>query len=278
MGDTEQKSVHVTRIRASNRWLGLDLHELWDYKDLVYFFAWRDVKLRYKQTVLGFLWAIIVPFTSMVIFSLFFGSLAKIPSNGVPYPIFAYTALLPWTLFAESMTRSTSSVITNSNIIKKVYFPRIILPLASAMSPLLDFCIASLILVVLFFYYHMPLTINVVFLPLFILLALITSIGVGIWLTALNAYYRDFQYIVPFLVQIWMFASPVVYASSLVPENLQFFYGLNPMAGVIEGFRWCLLGSPDAGPGHPRLGHHLRPRAASRASSSSSASSETWRT
>lgn len=242
------KSAHVTRIRSSRRWLNVNLKELWDYKDLVYFFAWRDIKLRYKQTILGFLWAFIVPFVSMVIFSLFFGALAGISSNGVPYPIFTYTALLPWTLFAEGMSRSTSSIVTNANIVKKVYFPRIILPGSSVISPLMDFFIASLLLVGMFFFYHMSLTINVIWLPLFLLLAVITSLGVGIWLTALNAYYRDFQYVVPFLVQIWMFASPVVYPSSLVPANVQFLYGLNPMAGVIEGFRWCLLGSAMPGP------------------------------
>jgi lipopolysaccharide transport system permease protein len=179
----------------------------------------------------------------MLIFTIFFGSLAKIPSEGIPYPLFVLSALLPWTLFAEGLTRSTTSMVLNANIMTKVYFPRLIMPLSSVISPLVDFGISFIILIIMMVYYGFVPSLNLVFLPFFLLLALATSLGVGLWLSALNVKYRDFQYTVPFLIQIWMFASPVVYASSLVPSPLRIWYGLNPMAGVIEGFRWALLGS-----------------------------------
>jgi lipopolysaccharide transport system permease protein len=230
-------------IRPPRKYIPVDLHELWAYRGLIYSFTWRDVKLRYKQTGLGIAWAVLQPLLTMVIFTIFFGGLAKIPSEGVPYPLFVLAALLPWTLFAEGITRSTASMVTNANIMTKVYFPRLIMPLSSIISPLVDFAVSLVILVVMMVYYGFVPTANIVFLPLFLLLALATSLGVGLWLSALNVRYRDFQYTVPFLIQIWMFASPVVYASSLVPERLRIWYGLNPMAGVIEGFRWALLGS-----------------------------------
>lgn len=233
----------VTIIKPSKGWMPINLRELWEFRDLLYFFTWRDIKLRYKQTVLGFAWAIIQPFFAMVIFTLFFGNLAKMPSDGVPYPIFAYAALLPWTMFSESIIRSTNTMVVNSNIIKKVYFPRMALPISSVLSPVLDFTIAFVILILMMIYYGMIPTLNVIWLPIFLLLALATSLGVGLWTSALNAKYRDIQYVVPFMIQIWMFASPVVYASSMIPAQYQFLYGLNPMAGVIEGFRWSLLGT-----------------------------------
>jgi len=221
----------------------VDFNELWEYRELLYFFTWRDVKLRYKQTGLGIAWAIIQPLFLMVVFSLFFGGLAKIPSDGVPYPLFSLAALLPWTLFAEGMTRSTISMVSNANIMTKVYFPRLIMPVASIMSPLVDFCVAFCILMLMMVYYGFVPTINVIFLPLLVVFAMMTSLAVGLWLSALNVKYRDFQYTVPFLIQIWMFASPVVYPASMVPQQFRFLYALNPMTGVIEGFRWALLGT-----------------------------------
>ncbi len=239
--------VPMTMIRPARGWASLNLSELWKHRDLLYFFTWRDIKLRYKQTLLGFAWAILQPFLAMIIFSLFFGGLAQISSNDIPYPVFVYSALLSWTLFAESCNRSTASMVANANIIQKVYFPRIALPLSSVMSPLVDFAIAFTILIAMMAYFGIIPTINVIFLPLFVLMASITSLGVGLWLSALNVQYRDFQYVVPFMVQIWMFASPVVYPASLVPESYQLLYGLNPMVGVIEGFRWALFGTPMPG-------------------------------
>jgi lipopolysaccharide transport system permease protein len=230
-------------IRPPRKWVPVDFKELWEYRELLYFFTWRDVKLRYKQTGLGIAWAIIQPLFLMVIFSLFFGGLAQIPSDGVPYPLFSLAALLPWTLFAEGMTRSTISMVSNAGIMTKVYFPRLIMPVASIMSPLVDFCVAFGILIIMMAYYGFVPTINVIFLPLLVVFAMMTSLAVGLWLSALNVKYRDFQYTVPFLIQIWMFASPVVYPASMVPQQFRFLYALNPMTGVIEGFRWALLGT-----------------------------------
>lgn len=239
----QEAAVPTLVIRPPRKWVPVDLHELWAYRELITAFTMRDVKLRYKQTGLGIAWALLQPLLTMLIFTIFFGGLAKIPSNGVPYPLFVLAALLPWTLFAEGLTRSTTTMVTNSNIMTKVYFPRLIMPLSSILSPLVDFAVSFIILLAMMVYYGYVPTINMVFLPLFLLLALATSLGVGLWLSALNVKYRDFQYTVPFLIQIWMFASPVVYASSLVPESLRVWYGLNPMAGVIEGFRWAILGN-----------------------------------
>jgi lipopolysaccharide transport system permease protein len=236
-------SHHHLHISAPKKWIPINLHEIWDYRELLYSFTWRDVKIRYKQTALGFLWAIIQPLFMMLIFTVFFGRLAKIPSEGVPYPLFVLAALLPWTLFAEGLTRSTNSMITNAGILTKVYFPRLIMPVSGILSPLVDFAVSFSILIVMMAYYGFIPTLNIVFLPLFILLALATSLGIGLWLSALNVQYRDFQYTIPFMIQLWLFASPVVYPSSLVPESVRFLYGLNPMAGVIEGFRWALLGT-----------------------------------
>ena len=239
----QESTIPTLIIRPPRKWVPVDLHELWAYRELVASFTLRDIKLRYKQTGLGVAWAVLQPLLTMVIFTVFFGGLAKIPSDGVPYPLFVLAALLPWLLFAEGLTRSTTSMVTNANIMTKVYFPRLIMPLSSIISPLVDFGVSFIILLAMMVYYGYAPTLNIIFLPLFLLLALATSLGVGLWLSALNVKYRDFQYTVPFLIQIWMFASPVVYASSLVPASLRVWFGLNPMAGVIEGFRWALLGS-----------------------------------
>jgi ABC-type polysaccharide/polyol phosphate export systems, permease component len=238
-----ESSTPTLVICPPRKWVPVDLKELWAYRELVTAFTLRDVKLRYKQTGLGIAWAVLQPLLTMVIFTVFFGGLAKIPSDGVPYPLFVLAALLPWTLFAEGLTRSTTSMVTNSNIMTKVYFPRLIMPLSSIISPLVDFAVSFIILIAMMTYYGVMPNVNIVFLPIFLLLALATALGVGLWLSALNVKYRDFQYTVPFMIQIWMFASPVVYAASLVPESMRVWYGLNPMAGVIEGFRWALLGT-----------------------------------
>jgi len=230
-------------ISPPKKWIPVNLRELWNYRELLFSFTWRDIKIRYKQTALGFLWAIIQPLFMMIIFTVFFGRLAKIPSDGIPYPLFVLAALLPWTLFSEGITRSTSSMITNASIMTKVYFPRLIMPISGVLSPLVDFVFSFSILIVMMALYGFIPTLNILILPLFILLALATSLGIGLWLSALNVQYRDFQYTIPFLIQLGLFASPVVYPASLVPESVRFLYGLNPMAGVIEGFRWALLGT-----------------------------------
>ena len=210
---------------------------------MLFFLSWRDISVRYKQTVLGAAWAIIQPFSTMIVFSLFFGRLAQIPSDGVPYPVFSYAALLPWQYFATAMTISSNSLVGSSNLLSKVYFPRLVIPLASVLPPAIDFAIAFLVLVGMMFYYGITLIWNLLWLPAFLLLALVTALGVGLWLSAMNVQYRDIRYALPFLVQFWMFISPVVYPSSMVPEPWRALYGINPMAGVIEGFRWALLGT-----------------------------------
>jgi len=232
----------VVRIESRRGWLALDLGEVWAYRDLVYFFIWRDIKVRYKQTVMGAAWAVLQPVLTMLVFSLFFGKLAKIPSQGLPYPIFYYCALLPWMYFATAMQSATNIVVENQRVITKIYFPRVVLPISSVLAGLMDFAISFVVLLVLMAYYRMAPTSAVIWLPLFTLLAVLTALGIGLWLSALNAMYRDVRYIVPFLVQFWMFASPVAYPSSLVPAKWRWLYGLNPMAGVIEGFRWALTG------------------------------------
>lgn len=238
----QEPSFH-THIAPPARWTPINLKELWDYRELLTTFTWRDVKIRYKQTALGFLWAVLQPLLMMLIFTVFFGRLAKMPSDGIPYPLFVLAALLPWTLFAEGITRSASGMIANAHIMTKVYFPRLIMPLAGVLSPLVDFLFSFAILIIFMAFFGFVPTLNVIFLPLFILLALATSLGIGLWLSALNVKYRDFQYTIPFMIQLGLFASPVVYPASLVPEPYRFLYGLNPMAGVIEGFRWALLGT-----------------------------------
>jgi homopolymeric O-antigen transport system permease protein len=235
----EFPSVHIAARRG---WLALDLPELWTYRELLYFFVWRDIKVRYKQTVIGAAWAVLQPLMTMLVFSLFFGRLAKIPSQGLPYPIFYYCALLPWTYFQTATQSATNIVVDQQRVITKIYFPRVVLPISAVLSGLLDFAISFGVFLVMMVYYHMAPTRAVIWLPAFMLLAILTALGVGLWLSALNALYRDVRYVVPFLVQFWMFASPVVYPSSLVSEKWRWLYGLNPMAGVIEGFRWALTG------------------------------------
>jgi lipopolysaccharide transport system permease protein len=248
IGQARDSTPPTLIIRPPRKWVPVDLHELWNYRELLTSFTMRDIKIRYKQTALGFLWAIIQPLFMMVIFTVIFGSFAKIPSEGIPYPLFSFAALLPWMLFSEGLTRSTMSMVANANIMTKVYFPRLIMPISGILSPLVDFAVSISILILMMAYYGFVPTINVIFLPLFILLALATSLGVGLWLSALNVKYRDFQYTVPFIIQLWMYASPVVYPASMIPESIRPLYGLNPMAGVIEGFRWALLGTEIPGP------------------------------
>lgn len=233
---------HVVRIAPPRGWLRLELAELWAYRELLYFFIWRDLKVRYKQTLIGAGWAVIQPFGTMVVFSVFFGVLARMPSGGLPYPLFYYAALLPWMYFASALSGATSVVVENQRIITKVYFPRLILPFAAVVSGLVDFAIAFGILLLMLLYYGVMPTLAVLYLPVFLLLALATALGAGLWLAALNAMYRDVRYAVPFLIQFWLFASPVAYPSSLIPEKWRWLYGLNPMAGVIEGFRWAITG------------------------------------
>ena len=236
--------------------MSLDLGEVWTYRELFYFFVWRDIKVRYKQTILGAAWAIIVPFMNMVVFSLFFGKLANIPSDGIPYPLWNFAAMVPWQFFANGINSSSSSLVTSSNMIKKIYFPRLILPTTAAFSGIVDFCLAFLVLLLMILGYRIfniagftpHLSLNVIWLPLFLLLAIVTALGVGFWLSAMNVQFRDVRYIVPFLTQIWLFATPIAYPSSIIPEPWRVIYGLNPMAGVVEGFRWALLNT-DSAPG-----------------------------
>lgn len=243
-----EESVPITIIRPSRSWVRLDLRELWEYRELLYFFVWRDIKVRYKQTVLGAAWAVIQPFFTMVVFSLFFGKLARIPSEGIPYPIFAYSALVPWMYFANALSSATNTMVEHQRVITKVYFPRLVLPISAALSGLVDFGIAFVVLVGMMLFYGIVPTVAVWTVPFFILLAMITALGVGLWLSALNVQYRDVRYTIPFLVQFWLFATPIAYPSTLVPEKWRALYGLNPMAGVVEGFRWALLGK-EQGPG-----------------------------
>ena len=238
--------VTVTYIKPMSGWSGLQLDELWRYRELLFFFVWRDVKVRYKQTILGMSWAIIQPFFTMVIFSLFFGRLAQVPSDGLPYPVFSYAALVPWTLFANALTQASNSLVVGANMIKKIYFPRLTMPIATVLAAVVDFALAFIVLVGMMFYYGLTPTTNALWLPLFLLLALVTSLGVGLWLSALNVQFRDVRYAVPFLTQAWLFATPIAYPSSLLPEFWRPFYALNPMVGVVEGFRWALLGTESA--------------------------------
>lgn len=240
----DQQLPTVT-IQPPPAWIQLNLGQLWEYRELLYFFIWRDIKVRYKQTAIGIGWAILQPFATMLVFSLFFGRLAKVPSDGIPYPIFAYSALLPWQLFAYSLTESSNSLVHNQQLITKVYFPRLLVPIAVIFSGLFDFAIAFVILIAMMFYYGMIPGLAAATLPLFILLAVVTALGVGLWLSALNVKYRDIRYAIPFLTQFWLFATPIAYPSSLVPEKWRALYGLNPMAGVVDGFRWALLGRPE---------------------------------
>ncbi|HUI06235.1 MAG TPA: ABC transporter permease [Verrucomicrobiae bacterium] len=229
-------------IGPRKSWLDLDLRSIYVYRELLYFLVWRDVKVRYKQASIGATWAILQPVLTMLVFTIIFGKFAKMPSDGLPYPIFAYTALLPWNYFAQAISQSGSSVVRNSNLISKVYFPRLIMPIASTLTPLVDFAIAFIILVGMMVWYGITPTWGVLALPLFLLLAMLTAVAVCLFLSALNVQYRDVEHAIPFLVQFWMYASPVVYSVHIVPEKWRALYSLNPMVGVMEGFRWALLG------------------------------------
>jgi len=242
----DQPSTIVKTIQPSHGWVSLRLGELWDYRELFYFLTWRDVKVRYKQTVLGAAWAIIQPFFTMLVFSLFFGKLAKMPSDGIPYPIFSYAALVPWTFFANALNQSSNSLVGSANLIKKVYFPRLAVPLSSVVSGVVDFVLAFFVLLGMMLYFGIAPTWNVVWLPFLLLLGLVAALGVGLWLSALNVEYRDVRYVVPFLTQFWMFATPIAYPASLLSDPWRTLYGLNPMVGVVEGFRWALLGTNTA--------------------------------
>jgi lipopolysaccharide transport system permease protein len=241
-------SLPVLRIEPSVGWVSLKLHDLWEYRELLYFLIWRDVKVRYKQTALGAAWAIIQPFFTMVVFSLFFGQLAKIPSDGIPYPIFSYAALVPWMFFAHGLQQAPTKLVGSADLVKKVYFPRLAIPIAAVLSGIVDFALAFLVLLGMMLYYSVIPTFNTLWLPLLLLLALVTALGVGLWLSAMNVQYHDVQYTVPFLTQFWLFATPIAYPSSLLAEPWHTLYGLNPMVGVVEGFRWALLGT-DTAPG-----------------------------
>lgn len=242
---TPGAQVPVIRIQPSKGWVSLKLRDLWEYRELLYFLTWRDIKVRYKQTALGAVWAILQPVMTMGVFSLFFGKLAKVPSDNIPYPIFSFAALVPWSFFAYGLSQSANSLVGSQNLIKKVYFPRLIVPISSVLSGVVDFAIAFGILLLMMPMYHVWPTINVVWLPAFLLLAFITSLGVGLWLSALNVEYRDIRYVVPFLTQFWLFATPIAYSSTLLDKYpvWKTLYGLNPLVGVVEGFRWALLGT-----------------------------------
>jgi lipopolysaccharide transport system permease protein len=244
--NSEAQAITITPpvldITPPGGWFDLNLREFWHAREMIYFFVWRDLKVRYKQTVIGGAWAILQPFLTMVVFSLFFGRLAKMPSEGLPYPIFYYSALLPWLYFATALQNATAVIVEQQRVITKVYFPRLVLPVSAVISPLMDFAIGFAFFLLMMAFYRVHLTLPMLLLPFFLMLAIFTALGVGLWLSALNAIYRDVRYVVPFLVQFWMFASPVAYASNLVPERWRWVYGLNPMAGVIEGFRWALTG------------------------------------
>ncbi len=229
-------------VEPSKGWISLDLREVWSYRELLYFLIWRDIKVRYKQTILGAAWAILQPLFTMVVFSIFFGRLAGVPSDGIPYPIFSFAALVPWTFFANGLNQAANSLVGNANLIKKVYFPRLIMPIASALAGIVDFGIAFIVLLGMMFFYGIIPSVNIIWLPVFLLLALITALGVGLWLSAMNVQFRDVRYIAPFLTQFWLYATPVAYPSSMLPEPWRTLYGINPMVGVVEGFRWALLG------------------------------------
>jgi lipopolysaccharide transport system permease protein len=236
-------AIPLLRIEPSRGWARPALSELFAHSELIYFLIWRDIKVRYKQTALGMAWAIIQPFGTMIVFSLFFGRLAKMPSDGIPYPLFAYTALVPWTFFAAGLTQSCESLVGNANLIKKVYFPRLAIPLAAVLSGAVDLLLAMLVLLGMAFYYGVVPHARALWCPIFLLLACVTSLGSGLWLSALNVRFRDVRHAMPFLIQFWMFATPIAYPSSLLQQPWRTIYGLNPMAGVVEGLRWTLLGT-----------------------------------
>lgn len=244
---TRAVASSVTIIEPSHGWVPVKLRELWEYREVLYFLVWRDIKVRYRQTMIGATWAIIQPFMTMVVFTVFFGRLAKIPSDGIPYPLFAFAALVPWSFFANGLTQGTNSLVASGQIITKVYFPRLLVPTARVLSGLLDLALAFSVLLAMMWWYGLrPRPASLLWLPALVLLALVTAVGISLWLSALNVRYRDIQHVVPFLVQLWLFATPIAYPSSLLAEHWRPFYALNPMVGVVEGFRWALLGSGTA--------------------------------
>lgn len=242
----ESRQFSPIVIRPSSGWISLKLRDLWVYRELLYFLAWRDIKVRYKQTAIGVVWVVLQPMMIMAVCSIFFGLLARVPSDGFPYPLFIFTGLLPWQLFAGALGDCSSSLVTNQNLITKIYFPRLVIPIAAVLPRVVDFVCAFFVLVAMIFYYGISPTWALWTLPLFILLAITISFAVGLWLSALNVEYRDVRYVVPFITQFWFFISPVAYPSSLVPERWRLLYGLNPMVGVVEGFCWALLGKTEA--------------------------------
>jgi homopolymeric O-antigen transport system permease protein len=235
--------VHTARLEPAKNWPSLNLGELWEARELIYFLIWRDIKVRYKQTILGASWAIIQPLFTMLIFSLFFGRLAKVPSDSIPYPLFSFTALVPWTYFANALTQGSNSLVSNSSLIKKVYFPRLAIPISKILSALIDFGLAFILVLGMCFYYGVHPTLRALWVPLFLLLAMVTALGAAFWLSALNVSVRDVEQTLPFLVQVWLFATPIAYPSSLLSQPWRTLYGINPMVGVVEGFRWALLGA-----------------------------------
>ena len=245
---TAAAPTRVTTISPASGWVSLNLRELWDYRELLYFLTWRDIKVRYKQTAFGAAWAIIQPLLTMVVFSLFFGRLARVPSDGLPYPVFSFAALVPWSFFAYGLSQSANSLVGSRDLLTKVYFPRLAIPVATVLSGAVDFALALLVLLAMMVYYGLAPTANVVWIVPLLLLAFVTALGAGLWLSALNVQYRDVRYTVPFLTQLWLFATPIAYPSSLLDEPWRTLYGINPMAGVVEGFRWALLGT-DTRPG-----------------------------
>lgn len=252
--ETGRQAIPIIDIQPTRGLItGFQLREVWKYRELLYFLVWRDVKVRYKQTALGVIWFILQPLVSVVVFTFLFGELLKVPSGNVPYPLFVFTALLPWNFFASSLYRSSTSLVGNAHLITKVYFPRLIIPLSGILSGLVDLIVAFLVLIGLMLYFGVVPTVNALLLPVFLLLAMVTALGVGLWLSALNVRFRDINYVLPFLVQVWMYVTPVIYGSTLIPERFRFLLGLNPMTGVVEGFRWALLGSrlADAQPPGP---------------------------
>ena len=239
----DASNIPSFEIRPASGWFSLDIRELWTYRELAYFLAWREIKVRYKQTAIGVAWAVLQPLAMMLVFTVFFGKLGNMPSDGIPYPLFAFAALLPWQLFSRTITECSNSLVADQRLITRVYFPRIIIPLATTISAIVDFAIAAVLLVALMLYYGFAPGLEIVWLPAFILLMVVAALGVGFWLSALNVEYRDVRYALPFVNQFWLFITPVVYSSSLVPERWQWLYGLNPMVGVVEGFRWALFGA-----------------------------------
>jgi lipopolysaccharide transport system permease protein len=243
---TSEPPDDVLILRPSRGWGALNLGDLWKYRELIYFLTWRDIKVRYKQTFLGAAWAILQPFLSMVVFTIFFGGLLNVSSDDLPYPVFSYTALLPWGVFSKALSDAGRSLVINRNMITKVYFPRLVVPIASVLSGVVDFLIAFIVLLGMMVYYQVAPTAAVWTLPLFLILALVTALGVGLWLSALNVIYRDVGYVLPFLTQFWFYITPIVYSASEIPEQWRLIYALNPMVGVVEGFRWAMLGTSSA--------------------------------